>query len=228
MAFLRFFGKLLISVGAGVLMFVAWFLWGTGIYTAQQQDRLSEEFDRIEVFAEPVSAGGQKSGPLKVHGPPADYDPAAGDPVFRLRIPKTDDFPGLRKMVVEGVGEEELKAGPGHYPECDEGFEPPHCTDFPTSWPGDKGRVIVSGHRTTYGAPFYYLDALEPGDSIITETKWGTYRYRVTEQRIVDDEDVTVTVQVHSKRELVLTTCNPRYSAAQRLVIYSELEERIE
>ena len=64
--------------------------------------------------------------------------------------------------------------------------------------------------------------------TIIAETKWGTFRYEVTEQKIVDDEDVTVTVQVHSKRELVLTTCHPRFSAAQRLVIYSELVERIE
>ena len=50
----------------------------------------------------------------------------------------------------------------------------------------------------------------------------------LTEQEIVDDQDVTVTVQVHSKRELVLTTCHPRFSAAQRLVVYSELVERIE
>lgn len=224
MAFLRFFGKLLISVGMGVLLFVLWTLYGTGIYTSQQQDALAEEFDAQADFPEADPSKGGGPDELKIQGPPSDFDPGPADPVFRLTIPKLD----LESIVVEGVGDEELKKGPGHYPECDDDFEQPLCTDFPESFPGEKGRVIVSGHRTTYGAPFFDLDKLGPGDNLITQTKWGTYRYVVTEQRIVDDEDVTVTVQVHSKRELVLTTCHPKYSAAQRLVIYSELEERIE
>ena len=224
MAFLRFFGKLLISVGMGVLLFVLWTLYGTGIYTSQQQSALADEFDAQADFPERTPVGGGGSEELRIQGPPKEFDPARGDPVFRLRIPKMD----LVMVVVEGVDEDELKKGPGHYPQCGDEFEKPHCTDFPASFPGDKGRSIVSAHRTTTDAPFWDLDKLGEGDEIITETRWGTFRYEVTETEIVDDQDVTVTVQVHSKRELVLTTCNPRFSAAQRLVVYSELVERIE
>ena len=222
MAFLRFFGKFLISVGAGVLLFVLWTLYGTGIYTGQQQRALADEFDAQAEFPERRPA--TDSGELRIQGPPKGFDPSAAEPVFRLLIPKID----VEDVVVEGVGVDELKKGPGHYPECDDEFELPYCTPFPASFPGEKGRVIVSGHRTTYGQPFWALNDLEPGDEMIAETKWGTYRYEVTEQKIVDADDVTVTVQVHSKRELVLTTCHPRFSAEQRLVIYSELVERIE
>ena len=220
MGFLRFFGKLLISLGAGVLLFVLWTLYGTGIYTSQQQNALADEFDAQPLFPDK----GEPGEPLKIQGPPKEFDPGPGEPVFRIEIPRID----LRKVVVEGVESEQLQKGPGHYPECDEDFGDPHCTHFPEAFPGQKGRVIVSGHRTTYGQPFWDLNEVVEGDEIIAETKWGTYRYEVTEQKIVDDQDVTVTVQVHSKRELVLTTCHPRFSAAQRLVVFSELVERIE
>lgn len=218
MAFLRFFGKLLISVGFGVLLFVLWTLYGTGIVTAQEQRALADEFDAQQAFPD----RGGASNSLRPHGPPGGFSPGPGEPVFRLRIPKLD----LVKIVVAGVGTEELKKGPGLYPECGGEFEQPYCTDFPATYPGEKGRAIVSGHRTTYGAPFWDLNKLKAGDKIIAETKWGTYTYVVTEQEIVDAEDLSVVLPVFSKRELVLTTCNPRFSAAQRLIIYSELEER--
>jgi sortase A len=220
MAFLRFFGKLLISVGFGVLLFVLWTLYGTGILTAREQSALADEFDAQAAFPDKELPPG---GELKPQGPPPEFDPAGGDPVFRLKIPKID----LEKIVVEGVDDDQLAKGPGHYPECGGEFDQPFCTAFPASFPGEKGRVIVSGHRTTHGQPFWDLNRVQPGDEIIAETKWGTYRYEVTSQEVVDDSNLTVTVQIHSKRELVLTTCNPRFSAAERLIIYSELVERI-
>ena len=221
MGFLRFFGKLLISTGMGVILFVLWTLYGTGIYTGQQQDALADEFNSQRSFAATTSAGTKEP---RIQGPPNSFDPGVGEPTFRLQIPKID----LDLIVVEGVEGEQLKKGPGHYPECDDSFEPPFCTDFPEAFPGEKGRVIVSGHRTTYGAPFWDLDKLAKGDEIITETKWGTFRYEVTGSEVVDDQDTSITVQVRSKRELVLTTCNPRFSAAQRLIVYSELVDRID
>jgi sortase A len=224
MAFLRFFGKLLISVGAGVLLFVLWTLYGTGIFiTSRQQNDLEAQFQAQAAFPE---REGDTTEELKIHGPPKEFDPGRGEVAFRLEIPRID----MDQFIVEGVDEAELQKGPGHYPECDDDFGDPHCTPFPEVWPGEQGRVILSGHRTTYGAPFGDLDKVHEGDEIITETKWGTFRYVVTEQRIVDDEDTTITVEIHDrgKRELVLTTCHPKFSAAQRLIIFAELEERIE
>ena len=207
MRFVRVLGKFLISVGFGVLMFVAWTLWGTGIYTAQQQDTLAEEF----ADAPPVD--------LDVnHQVPDSFLPGPGKHAFRMEIPAID----FDQIVVEGVGSADLKKGPGHYPECRDGFDKPLCTPFEEVWPGEDGRVIVSGHRTTYGAPFYNIDKLKRGDQIVTKTQWGEYTYEVTIKTIVEPESPLVVIQ-NDEPELVLTTCNPRFSAAERLIVYAEL-----
>lgn len=205
------FGKFLISVGFGVLLFVAWTLWGTGIYESRAQQALAAELDRTEI---PVAQRGEDE-PLDV-----DFEPGPGRPVFRLQIPKID----LNKVVVEGVGTEELQAGPGHYPSCREGFERPLCTEFEEVWPGEKGRVVISGHRTTYGQPFFDLDRVEKGDDIITKTHWGEFTYEVTRVEIVEPDSLAIVIPSR-RSEIVLTTCNPRYSAAQRLIVFAELTE---
>src|ERR687896_1546940 len=149
MGVLRFIGKLLISLGVGVLLFVLWTLYGTGIYTTQQQNQLSEDFAALPEFEPPAT----QSPDDPYRGPPKDYDPAPGDPVFRIEIPAIDLNGDKGYVVVEGVGEEELKKGPGHYPECSPAFDRPYCTGYPEVWPGEKGRVVISAHRTTYKAP---------------------------------------------------------------------------
>lgn len=207
---LHIFGKLLISVGVGVLLFVGWTLWGTGLYTEQQQNELEVEFDQLP------------SVDLQGDEDPADLGPQSpvgpGRAAFKIAIPAID----LEQIVVEGVGTEELKKGPGHYPSCRPGFGRPFCTEFEEVWPGQDGRVIVSGHRTTYGAPFFDVDKLEPGDEIITLTKWGEFTYEVTEKRIVQPDSLAIAIQ-SDEPEIVLTTCNPKYSAAQRLIVFGKL-----
>lgn len=207
MRYVRIIGKLFISLGCGVLMFVAWTLWGTGLYTAQQQDVLEQEF----ADAPPVVLDSNDQVP-------DSFQPGPGDHAFRMRIPTLD----FNQIVVEGVGTEDLKKGPGHYPDCRNGFEKPFCTPFEEVWPGEEGRVIVSGHRTTYGAPFYNIDKLKKGDQIVTETSWGEYTYEVSLKTIVEPDSPLVVIQ-NDEPELVLTTCNPRFSAAQRLIVYAEL-----
>ena len=212
MRYVRVIGKLLVSLGFGVLLFVAWTLWGTGLYTSQQQEILEDAFvDRPPVAVQED----QDTGRVKV---PTSFSPDPGEGVFRLRIPSLD----LRTMVVEGVGIDDLRKGPGHYPECRRGFERPFCTDFEEMWPGENGRVIVSGHRTTYGAPFYNLNQLKPGDEVITDTDWGNFTYEVTKSEIVRPDSLAIAIQ-KDRAEIVLTTCNPRFSAAQRLIVYARL-----
>jgi sortase A len=127
-----------------------------------------------------------------------------GDAIGILIIPRID----LNMVVVEGTDTESLKKGPGHYP----------GTAYP--WE-DHGRVAIAGHRTTYLHPFYSLDALRPDDPIIIETEYGTFRYRVTRTEITAPSDASVLDQTQAPR-LVLTTCNPRYSAAQRLIVFAD------
>ena len=216
---LRFIGKLLISLGFGVLLFVLWTLYGTGIYTSQQQNKLSDEFASLPEL-EPT-APATAADPYR--GPPKGYDPGPGDPVFRIEIPAIDLNGEKGYVVVQGVGEADLQKGPGHYPSCGPGFERPFCTEFPESWPGEKGRVVISGHRTTYKAPFLHVDELTRGDRILVDTKWGDFTYEVTEQESVLPDDPNIVIEENDDAELVLTTCDPPYSASRRLITYARM-----
>jgi sortase A len=211
MTALRILGKFLISVGMGILIFVGWTLWGTGIYYSDQQDSLRTEFTK-----QPAASAAER--PEGIPAPPEGFAPRPGKPVFNLVIPSID----LDQIVVEGVGIEDLRRGPGHYPECRAGFTKPLCTEWQEVWPGQRGRVIVSGHRTTYGAPFWDLDKVRKGDEIITRTKWGRFTYVVTDKDLVKPDSLAIAVP-SEEAEIVLTTCNPKFSAAQRLVVFAQL-----
>ncbi|MEV4217323.1 class E sortase [Nonomuraea sp. ATR24] len=139
-----------------------------------------------------------------------------GEAVALLRIPKLGR--GYRYAVVEGVDAEHLKKGPGHDPA--------------SAPPGKVGNFVVSGHRTTYAAPFNRLDELERDDEIIVEAREARYTYRVTSQDIVEPDEVEVLAPVPGKPDIrpirafiTLSTCHPEYSAAQRLIVYGVLKK---
>jgi sortase A len=127
-----------------------------------------------------------------------------GEAVAILRIPKIE----LNYVVVEGTDTESLKKGPGHY----------SWTSYP--WE-DTGRVAIAGHRTTYGAPFWSLNELKIGDRIVLATEYGIFNYRVTGSRIILPSQAAVLHETENPT-LVLTTCNPRFSAAERLVVFAQ------
>jgi sortase A len=127
-----------------------------------------------------------------------------GSAVAILRIPKID----VDYVVVEGTDTESLKRGPGHYTE----------TAYP--WE-DSGAVGIAGHRTTYGAPFWSLDELREGDRVVLATEFGIFTYRVTSTRIVPPSDGSVLAQTDDPT-LVLTTCHPRFSSAERLIVFAD------
>lgn len=136
-----------------------------------------------------------------------DYNSLTAEDFFPLKmsIPKID----LEQISYEGADTKTLKQGPGHIEE--------------TPLPGDNGRCTISGHRTTYGAPFNKIDDLEKGDLIYLETiNGGLFTYAVTGFEIVNPKDVYI-LQGTRKRELLLTTCEPEYSATKRLVVIAEL-----
>ena len=194
-------GRWCIYAGVLILAFVAYQLWGTGLVEARTQDRLRSDFlDALELD-EAAPAAPVESTPSTTPRPVP-----TGDAVAILRIPKI----GVEKAVVEGVGVEALKAGPGHYPT--------------TPLPGQPGNAAIAGHRTTYGAPFYRTDELEAGDVIEVTTRQGDFTYRVREKKIVQPTQNEV-LAPSTENLLTLTTCNPRFSAAQRLIIVGELVE---
>lgn len=212
---LAFIGKLLLAMSLGVLLGLAWILWGTKAAAERGQQALAAEYAEQPTFYK-VPAGDEPEHLL----PPTDFAPAAGKPLFRLRIPKMD----LDDVVVEGVEPEQLDVAPGHYPTCRKNVSSKLCTPWEAPFPGEPGRAIISGHRTTHGAQFWDLNVLKPGDRIFTETRWGDFVYEVERQRIVPAESKQIVIPTR-RPELVLTTCHPRFSADQRLVVIATLAE---
>jgi len=223
-------GRVFLTAGILILLFVAYQLWGTNLYTAREQDQLEQQFEEALREADTPGSATTTSGPTTttVPGTPASSTtttttepeepppppPPDGEAVARIRIPKI----GVDSIVVNGVSREDLRKGPGHYPD--------------TPMPGQEGNAAIAGHRTTYGAPFGDLDQLEPGDLIEVRTLQGSFEYRVREQLVVRPSDIQVIDPIPInpddpsegyKATLTLTTCNPKYSAAQRLVIQADL-----
>jgi sortase A len=84
--------------------------------------------------------------------------------------------------------------------------------------------VVLSGHRTTFGAPFRRINELVPGDEIFLYTASGKYVYTVSEQVVVEPTDLSVLDQSGEPR-LTLASCHPEFSARQRIVVVSLLRE---
>ena len=201
---LRGVGQALITLGLVVLLFCVYELKVTGVYTAQQQRDLDDGLKRTWAAAPVASPGAPQL---------AAFEPGKG--IARIYLPTLgkDEV----HVVVEGVSHEDLKKGPGHYPG--------------TAAPGAIGNVVISGHRTTYGAPFNRLDELKDGDPIVLETQGFFYTYLVTGRSVVDPSALGETLPVPNSpgtkatsRLLTLTTCNPKYSARTRLVIRALLQ----
>jgi len=124
---------------------------------------------------------------------------------LKMSIPKIE----VEAIVGEGTDSQSLKKGPGY--------------ETLTPLPGDEGRTTISGHRTTYGAHFNRIDELENGDLIYLETiNDELLTYIVTGMEIVRATDVWI-LEGTGKRELLLTTCHPKYSAARRLIIIANI-----
>jgi sortase A len=230
-------GQTLLTVGFVVLLFVAYQLWLTDVLAAREQQRLAEQIQEqwsasptVEQPAAPAPSDGAPA-PAPEPAPPA-IDVAVGDPFAILHVPALGG--DYARVVVEGVSQVELAQGPGHY--------------IGTAMPGEQGNFAVAGHRVGHGAPFLDLDGLRPGDPIVVETEghWFTYRVLgdpatgdfttdasgIPGREIVRPTDVAVISPTPggpkegpaSGAYLTLTTCHPKYSAQQRLIIHARLD----
>lgn len=200
---LRGLGQILITAGVVVLLFCVYEVKITNVYADREQDKLDKAL--TSEWVRPAS-----NGPAGPEVPIA----ARGAGFARIYLPTlgSDDV----HVVVEGVSTSDLKKGPGHFPG--------------TGLPGQLGNVVISGHRTTYGGPFNELDELDDGDAIVLETRTAFYTYSVERVFIVKPTAIGVTYPVPdrlgqrpTKRLLTLTTCHPKYSARQRLIVRAVL-----
>ena len=127
-----------------------------------------------------------------------------GAAVGRLEIAKL----GVVFDVIQGTQTGDLERGPGHYAS--------------TGLPGQGRTVAIAGHRTTYLAPFRNLNELHRGDRIVLQMPYGRFTYVVQGQRIVSPNAWWITRNVGYER-LVLSACNPLYSASQRIAVFARL-----
>jgi len=198
-------GRVFLVAGVLVLLFIPYLLWGTGLITARAQAQLRQQFAAAQLHQH--TDVGLRSRPttataLKIA--PTIAAPAVGQAVGIISIPKI----ALQMAVVEGTDADQLRSGPGHYPG--------------TPLPGEQGNVAIAGHRTTYLHPFYNLNELVAGDDVNILTVQGLFVYQVMTSQAVAPTDVAVVAPTPTPM-LTLTTCNPRYSASQRLVVQAKL-----
>ena len=173
----RVAGRLLVAGGALTC------LWAAAGWTraALARDRARTAWEARDARAAVLAAQH-----IALGGPVATLRPPPGTPVARILIPRL----GLDEVVVEGVDEESLDAGPGHMPS--------------TPLPGAPGNAVLSAHRDRH---FHPLGDIAAGDTIVTETDAGRATWVVTGRRVVD-KDARVLKQ-GATPELTLTTCWP-------------------
>lgn len=213
---LRWTGWTLVAAGVLVLLYLAYLLFFTNLTAGAEQSRLLEQWERdVGSLGGSLPEGSEPAPPAARAEPD---DPAGTDGAYAAMWFERDGERIVHDeplFVVEGVTLEHLERGPGHYPDSDV--------------PGGDGNFAVSGHRTTYGAPFYHLDRLRPGDEIhVLDRRGREFVYGVAEARVVAPTDVWVVEDDPlgtGAPTMTLTTCHPRFSAAQRLVVFARLQE---
>jgi sortase A len=215
----RGIGELLVTAGMVLLLFVVYEVYVTDLLTAQRQDELSQELHEKWDSAPTPAAGGITQVEI-------------GDAFGVLRIPRLGaDY---TRVILEGTAETQLSQGPGHY--------------VGSAMPGEPGNVALAGHRVGKGSPFLDLDTMQPGDPIVVETADSWFVYRMLGDPATGDVDTdpsgipgrhivspsavevvsptpnAAATAAPSGAYLTLTTCHPRYSARQRLVVHARLD----
>lgn len=204
-------------IWSGLLVFgyLGWQIWVTDLLNAGVQADAAADLEVTLDNSQPDRQEIETHRFLDEEDPPPELpalvDYFDEDPVERgesfafLSIPKIE----LEDVVVyEGVDRETLKNGPGHMPD--------------TALPGQPGNAVISGHRTTYGRPFFDFDLLEVGDHVEIETEVGRHVYEVRDIQVVEPTALWVT-DPRPGGWLTMTTCEPKFSARQRLVVFAEM-----
>ena len=200
----------LITAGVVILAdVVATLVWKeplSAVYASVRQNQAADQLDTVsdEFLQDPAVAGlaGEGDSPRRAEQLAGLFAKKLedGKPIGRIEIPAIDaDY-----VLIQGTEEADLERGPGHYSD--------------TALPGQGKTIGIAGHRTTYGAPFNQIDKIEKGDPITVEMPYGTFSYTVSDTKIVDNV---------GHERLVLTSCHPLYSAAQRYAVFADLD-RIE
>ncbi|MFF7688177.1 class E sortase [Streptomyces syringium] len=202
----RLTGELFITLGALMLLFVAYQLWWTNVIAHRQAGGAANSLQHAweESGGEDRAAGA--------------FSPGQGFAI--LYIPKLD----VKAPVAEGIGKQKVldRGMVGHYAEG----------PLKTAMPWDaQGNFSLAGHRNTHGEPFRYVNRLRPGDKIVVETSSTFYTYEMTsrlDQTPPANVGVIAPVPVGSGftgpgRYLTLTTCTPEFTSTYRMIVWGKM-----
>jgi sortase A len=226
-------GQTLITAGLVILLFVVYEVWVTNIYADRKQDKAHTALEQQWAEGNDPLAPAQEKLSLD---PGAQVVLPAGQGFANLYIPAFGkDF---AKTIVEGVDDASLEKGPGHYPK--------------TAIPGQIGNFAIAGHRVGKGEPFLNLDQLKAGDSIVVQTADKWYIYTILGDKATKDPTVADSTglvgreivspsavqviapvpnhpeQAPTRALITLTTCHPKYTANQRMIIHGELTRTVD
>jgi sortase A len=218
-------GLVIAGLGAAMVLWTgALLLWGdpfTSLYTWYEQGKLVHRLDRTTAAwqsrhrlvarrVEEVEQTRARTSTLAALARSFGAHLEDGAPIGRIVIPAI----GLNMVVVQGTDEGDLEKGPGHYD---------RASGENTALPGAGGVVAVAGHRTTFLHPFRHIDSLVPGDNVYLEMPYGTFRYEVYFHKVVTPNNWSI-LRPRPFEKLVLTACQPLYSASHRWVTFARLE----
>lgn len=212
-------GELLITAGVIVMLFLGWYLWLNDAIAGSEQQVAAEEVQQ-ELQERWERGEGVAERPVDPGEPVVSAQPTRPGEVFgALIIPRFG--PEWKRSIASGVDVETVlnsfTVGVGHY--------------IGTQMPGELGNFALAGHRRTYGSAFWDIDQLRLGDKIYVETVDGWYQYTFRGLEYVWPTGVEVLEPVPAApgveptdRVLTLTSCNPRWSTAERIIAYAVYE----
>ncbi len=210
-------GIALMLAGLSLLGYVAWQYWGTNIIAKREHAAIRD--DIRERWSNPSAE--------EVLGPDAAAG-ALGSADALIRIPAFGD--DYEVPMIEGVRDEDLARGIGH---------------FPGTGPGQIGNFALAGHRVTHGEPFRDLPDLRPGDEVIVETADAIFVYELdtdpndlvipfTETWVLDDVPIApegqappgmpeLTTPTATEAIITLTTCSELFHTDDRMIVFGHL-----
>ena len=112
--------------------------------------------------------------------------PQFGEQYATLLMPSL----GINRPVFFGDTSEQLRAGVGHY--------------SGSSFPGEGGTIVYAGHNDLV---FKKLKDIKPGDDVLIQTNYGSFRYRVFDAHIINSNNTVHIEPKGAKAVLVMYTC---------------------
>jgi sortase A len=222
-------GELLVTAGVLVFLFLAWQLWWNDLVMATSQssaaNQISQKFigdallpgASVTPTPDPANAPASPDpavAPVGFGAPVVGVAPAEAEPFAVLYVPRYGA--GYSRTIAEGVGHNVLNSarlGIGHYPG--------------TQMPGEVGNFVIAAHRSANGGGMHLINEFQLGDPIFVQTADGYYTYRFRDLEYVQPSALEVLAPVPHEptlapvdRLITLTSCNPLYSTAERIIAY--------